>query len=301
LDLQDLESLNRKTRWLHNQSLHQPGIGKGFAVSGKKGDREVTISPGYAIDADGKEVVLTKKRLEPVPPVASEDDGGPVHYDLTVSYPEDTRLEEIETRRGVCLPRGVVRLREEPLFCWVKLDRNGKPEDTTLGRDILTGMKIVLSRAEVLNCQLNKDLSIAQRRSARPPSQPYIRCASVKPTWNIWDLIESAPDSVAVPDKPIILPFGLTATINTEDAGFEASPLYSARIQGSRRFQKKVGEYVSIFVMDGLANIAEPQPNSFTIYVLLMAQLLYDEGGGGVINKNEDLPPDWDIVWMGID
>ena len=38
-DLQGLEAFNREMRWLHNRSLHQPGIGSGFAVYGKKGDR----------------------------------------------------------------------------------------------------------------------------------------------------------------------------------------------------------------------------------------------------------------------
>jgi hypothetical protein len=43
-------------------------IGNGFAVAGKKGDREVTIGPGYAIDAEGREIVLTQDQVEPVPP-----------------------------------------------------------------------------------------------------------------------------------------------------------------------------------------------------------------------------------------
>src|SRR5579884_4221766 len=58
-DLQALEAFNREMRWLHNQSLHQAGVGSGYAVSGAKGDREVIITPGYAIDACGHEIVLT--------------------------------------------------------------------------------------------------------------------------------------------------------------------------------------------------------------------------------------------------
>ena len=69
-DLQGIEAFNREMRWLHNQSLHQPGIGNGFAVAGKKGDREVTVGPGYAIDDLGREIVLTRDRVLPVPPVA---------------------------------------------------------------------------------------------------------------------------------------------------------------------------------------------------------------------------------------
>ena len=87
-DLQGVEAFNREMRWLHNKSLHQPGIGNGFAVSGKKGDREVTIGPGYAIDAMGREIVLTRNQIEPVPPVAGDRNGNPALYYLTVSYPE---------------------------------------------------------------------------------------------------------------------------------------------------------------------------------------------------------------------
>jgi len=96
-DLQSLEAFNREMRWLHNKSLHQPGIGNGFAVSGKKGDREVTIGPGYAIDREGHEIVLIRDQVEAVPPTAGESDGTPTFYDLTVSY-LDEELEETERR-----------------------------------------------------------------------------------------------------------------------------------------------------------------------------------------------------------
>ena len=76
-DLQTLEVFNREMRWLHNKSLHQPGIGNGFAVTGKKGDREVTIGPGYAIDREGREIVLIRDQIEAVPPTAGEPDGTP--------------------------------------------------------------------------------------------------------------------------------------------------------------------------------------------------------------------------------
>jgi hypothetical protein len=190
-DLQGLEAFNREMRWRHNQSLHQPGIGNGFAVSGKKGDREVAIGPGYAIDAKGREIVLTEAQKKPVPPVAGEPDGRSVFYDLTVSYPADEDLEEVETRAGVCQPRGVVRRREEPVFCWVRL----KETETgslvvdygSLAEDVKSGQKIVLARVEVLNCQLNSVPSVAQRRNARPAKQAYVSCGEVKP--DPWELV----------------------------------------------------------------------------------------------------------------
>src|SRR6476659_8354474 len=113
-DLQGIEAFNREMRWLHNKSLHQPGIGNGFAVAGKKDDREVQIGPGYAIDALGREIVLTQTQVEPVPPVAGEEDGTAALFDLTVSYPDDEFLTESETRVGICSGEGVIRLKEEP-------------------------------------------------------------------------------------------------------------------------------------------------------------------------------------------
>src|SRR5258707_13601471 len=47
-DLQAIDDFARQMRWLHNRSLHQPGVASGYAVAGQKGDREVTIQPGYA-------------------------------------------------------------------------------------------------------------------------------------------------------------------------------------------------------------------------------------------------------------
>src|SRR5947209_19209161 len=78
-DLQFLEQFNREMRWLHNQSLHQAGIGSGFAVSGKKDDRQIRIEPGYAIDSSGREIVLTQTEVLQVPPIANDCQGNPVY------------------------------------------------------------------------------------------------------------------------------------------------------------------------------------------------------------------------------
>ncbi len=193
-DLQMLEAFHREMRWLHNQSLHQPGIGNGFAVSGEKGAREVVVGAGYAIDNEGREIVLTETHVEPVPPAAGELDGGPAVFDLTVAYPPDEYLETAETRAGVCRDQGAVRLREAPVFCWVRLreteDGTFVAVDDRLGKEIEAGQKIVLARAEVMNCQLNKVLSVAQRRSARPPKQPYIACGETRPDWELVWLVD---------------------------------------------------------------------------------------------------------------
>jgi hypothetical protein len=306
-DLQGIDEFNREMRWLHNQSLHQPGIGNGFAVYGKKGDREVTINPGYAIDDLGREIVLTQPQVVSVPPVASEDDGQSVFYDLTVSYPDDSELEEAETREGICLPRGVVRLREAPVFCWVRLERDDQgnlhAKNGQLGNDIKTGRKLALARAEVLNCQLRQDLSIAQRRSARPSKQPYIACGRVQPVWQAW------PVNLAGAQFNV----GLTATIDASSAGFVTTPCYNARIDGPRpgtlQQQQGGGVFVmaaraevnilGVFFTDASVYIENDTSDSFEVYVVVIppSQELQKSFDEVIAWANQN----WSVVWMGIE
>ena len=242
-DLQAVEEFNREMRWLHNKSLHQPGIGSGFAISGKKGDREAVIQPGYAIDGEGREIVLVEPHIEPVPPVADDGFGGPVYFDLTVSYPDERTLKPAETREGICAPRGAIRLREAPVFCWVRLgpppDR--VPTDPILRDAVQQGLKLRLARAEVLNCKLEKPLSLAQRRNARPPQQPYVASGTGR------NLEWTMPNGVA----PVGVGLQLVASIDTTEAEFRTPPCYSAHLLGSREFTFKVGEIQVKRLLDG--------------------------------------------------
>ena len=256
-DLQGVEAFNREMRWLHNQSLHQPGIGSGFAISGKKGDREVVIQPGYAIDAEGREIVLAESATEPVPPVADDGFGSPVYYDLTVAYPDERSLKESETRDGVCAPRGAIRLREAPVFCWVRLgpppDR--LPTDAVLRDAVQKGYRLRLARAQVLNCKLDRPLSLAQRRNAKPAEQPYVACGSA--TAIDWKLPPSGAASMGVG-------LHLIATVDTSSAGFRTPPCYSAHVLGSREFTFSVTGMTVKRMLDGFVMIMAPSGSGAT-------------------------------------
>src|ERR1700680_1112905 len=80
-DLAGIDDYNRQMRWLHHRSLHQPGVGKGFAVAGALGDRQVSVGAGYALDSLGREIVLTRTVTIPIPPAASEADGESVFFE----------------------------------------------------------------------------------------------------------------------------------------------------------------------------------------------------------------------------
>ncbi len=292
-DLQDLEQFNREMRWLHNQSLHQPGVGSGYAVTGNKGDREVTIQPGYAIDSLGREIVLTQTLVEQVPPVADDGFGFPVSYDLTVSYPDDQQLEETETREGICLPRGargVVRRREEPVFCWVRLgpDPDRLPVDPILRQQLDDELRIRLARAEVLNCQLYQPISVAQRRNARPAQQPYVACGhSPADRWKIEVLSRAGIE--------------LRLQVDTTSALFRVAPCYFAHVVGERKFKF---EGVQI-LLDGFASISDETAQGFTFFFLIPELLLAATGLTPAkvakwlqeaLNKQG-----WFVEWIGVE
>ena len=277
-DLQELEAFHRRMRWLHNQSLHQPGVGNGLAIRGNEGDRQVAVGPGYAIDALGREIVLIEEKSLQVPPVAGDRNGRPVYFDLTVSYPDDADLEVAETRAGICADRGTVRLREEPVFCWVRLRQTETgqkvdaekmiAEDGRLAADVEQGLKLVVGRVAVLNCQLYKTVSLEQRRSARPPAACHITCDTYKPDpWQVAWFVEreqildalvtyisdhesltalgvvaallstvstAAFTSASAQGFPMVLPFALQAEVPTAAAGVLTQPCYTVRVDGSR-------------------------------------------------------------------
>ncbi len=322
-DLQGIDAFNREMSWLHKRSLHQPGVGNGFAVYANKGDREVTVQPGYAVDSQGREIVLLDTHVEQIPPVSSEPDGQSVFYDLTVAYPEDSDLEKAETRDGICLPRGVVRRREAPVFCWVRLkrdaDNNLRVASTKLAQDIQQGLKIVLARAEVLNCQLNQGLSIAQRRNARPAKQPYIACGTQPADWSPWEIEGGGLEEQ---QKFII---GLLARIETATAGFLTTPCYSARIDGPRpkiflRSELNLAngedkplevredepnlaareDGQDLIIIDGQMYIQDPRPDGFTAYLVVLP---FRGDRNLITNPNviEWVKQNWRVLWMGIE
>jgi hypothetical protein len=329
-DLQGIEAFNREMRWLHNQSLHQPGIGNGFAVTGKKGDREVTVGPGYAIDDLGREIVLTSSRTIPVPPVAGDTGGVPKRFLLTVEYPDDVDLEVVERRQGICGDEGATRQRVEPIFCWVPLFANGNPEHSA--HAIQIGHQLVLAETAVRDCKLDKDISLSQRRNAKPSDQPYIACGEQVPTdWQIWPLPNGGPDIEASNNLQTFYQVigGIQADIDTTSGGFLTEPCYFARLNGPRFFElpSPDGDGTSFVILDGLLHLINPTATGFTARVLVLyfgpnlgINRLFSTGGGGgegpelnaavnpatVMVSNNQLTENnplsqWTIVWMGVE
>lgn len=298
-DLQGIEAFHREMRWLHNLTLHQPGIGNGFQVTGKRDGRELRIGPGYAIDGRGREIVLTREVVEPVPPVAGESEGEPVFFDLVVSYDEDP--EVAETRQGICVERGVVRLREEPVLCFVRLKRGEsgvlQPVDPKLGKEIQEGLRVLLARVEVVDCKLRQDPSLAERRSARPSRQPFIACGETE--------IPNVGNTFTKPDPTNPNLYLLHKEIDTTAAGFQTTPCYSVRLERRRVVRDDQGN-ILFYILDSSPQILAPGPKSFTVETLFEVREI-DFGDPGVVRARAILgdpkePRDgWSAVWMGVE
>lgn len=305
-DLQGLETFAREMRQLHNQSLHQAGVGSGFQVTGNAGDRQVTISPGYALDSCGREIILTEPLVKAIPPVADNGAGAPAFYDLVVSYPSDSQLTASQTRVGICQPAGVVALREAPVFTWVRLSddpSNHQPVDQRMKDGIRQAIDIVLAQVQIFNCQLKQKVSTIPRRNARPPQHQRIACGNEgSPGWIQGVLGEPA---IYQDGGVIVYPSGGTmyvysGVVRTASAGFQSTPAYTARIVGPR-YPFPIANSSDTFMMDAFISIPPNQATatSFPIQIFpLVVQLGYTtpqlSDVNAVINQ-------WTVGWLGVE
>ena len=303
-DLQALEQFNREMRWLHNQSLHPYGVASGYAVSGNRDDRQVTIQPGYAIDAVGREIVLTQPQVLQVPPFAGDGQGNPVYFDLTVAYPYDSLLTETETRDGVCVSRSAVRLREQPVFCWVELVPTSDPPGpgalaaerqaklATVNKEVESGVRIRLARAEVLNCRLNQPLSVVQRRNAKLSAAPFLGAGRTSLTDNAWVVKPTGTGMLA------------TLQVDTSAARFRTAPRYTARAGGDRNVTLTLDNKPFPQVLDGFPRVIPSSATGFT-FSLLIPSIFFDLPSkatpDAVAEALKDALKPWYVEWLGIE
>src|SRR4051794_32022078 len=145
-DLLDAQRYERDLRWLHNRCLHPWGVAVGLTVAGVREARSVTVGGGYALDCQGRDLIVAEPVTLQVPPVAGHGDEGAAFL-LTVSYVEDSGLPA-SSRAGVCGTRGAVRL---PEYALVRFQTRGDPHADTRWRP---GIDVILAEIRVKGCAL---------------------------------------------------------------------------------------------------------------------------------------------------
>jgi hypothetical protein len=108
-DFQDEQAYHMGMRRRHNRFMHGWGVAEGLVVE-RKSEREILVSPGMAIDGDGREIVLLEARtVELAPPEKT------THVFVVVTYREEKANERNST--GVA---GYTRMLEIPAFSTVQ-------------------------------------------------------------------------------------------------------------------------------------------------------------------------------------
>jgi hypothetical protein len=261
-DLTATQEFHRGLRQLHNRSLHAWGIALGLMVTGDREAKEVVVQPGYALDALGRDLVVTEPVTVPVPPVAGLADGSAAGYFLTVSYLDDAEARTVERRSGDCAGEGAVRLEERPLIRWQKLVG---PEDEEGGHR--PGLDVVLARAVVRNCMLDEPLSLAERRDARPSTLPYVAGGATPvgtTPWSEWRAKddEQPPD----PDSEVI---GVKTVVDTSAGRFQSgAPTYLAQLSGFNIYRYPSGGQPGA-IFQGFVQTYKPAPGQFEFRVLM--------------------------------
>jgi hypothetical protein len=284
-DLLDAQAYERELRWTHNRYLHPWGIAVGLTVSAARGDKIVTVGAGYALDCQGRDLVVAVPATLQVPPVAGADSGGPATFLLTVSYVDDDDLPA-DTRAGACGTSGAVRLPERALVRWQT------DTDTNLDTRYRPGLDVVLATAAVKGCKLDAAPSTGARQDAAVAA-PYVatgRTEAGGTRWSLW------PDESAA--------HGFVTTVSTADAGFAGTPRYQAELIGKRIFPPASGGGDAI--VEGFVHLENAGPASFDLCVALPQ----GQSAGGLNPAEVFLPSflgrlanelEWHVTWIGVE
>ena len=278
-DLTALQRWQRELRWLHNRSLHAWGVAEGLAASGRRGDTRVTVEPGYGVDALGRELLLAEAQQIDVPAVAGATGGGAAVYYLVAAYVPDDRQSAIETRDGVCHPGGAVRLADDPRLSW------RKPEEVEDGREL------VLAKARVRQCRLDRDLDSTVRREAKVSLQPYVAAGKTLAGSTAWEAWTEAGTTL-----------GVVVVVSTEGARFRATPRYLVQVEGERFLAASPGPLRAA----AFPSVTGASAAGFTVQVALPKM------SGALVNpaalRNKATAPGivrekllWRVVWTGIE
>jgi hypothetical protein len=165
-DLNDQQQTVRMLQWIHNRTLHDWGVAEGCTVTELPDGRAVLVQPGYALDVEGREVIITEPTQLNLP--AQKVSSGPNTQQtwlVTASYGEvqaprngdpSPYLQGVPLRR---LPEGVVGWRD--------------PEATENALRFEPGYDVILATVELKQGAVVSLTSVG-RRSAVPPKRPYI-------------------------------------------------------------------------------------------------------------------------------
>jgi hypothetical protein len=210
-DLKAEKLYQDRLRWLHVVGLHATwGIVSGLSVSGSTGARTLTVEPGYAVDDQGRDILLSGPMIVALPDVM-----GPATLVLSVSYQADATFRRHSQWAQVCLGAGLGPRLEQAEFSW-------QPP-----MDLSFGAQVPLVKVEIVNGALLGQLDFRVRRYARREAAPVFGWGNTEPGQTGWTM-QDQPQ----PPQEALKSFWLQARVDTSQAGFTQTPYYFAFLSG---------------------------------------------------------------------
>jgi hypothetical protein len=259
-----------RLRWLHTRALHNTwGIAAGLRVRTGSDGSSVLVSPGFALDDAGRELVLAQGVTVPVPHVSVK-----ALMVLTVRYQGNAAYRERAASAGACLGTDGNLRAEEPVFSW------RRPDEAPFG-------PLVPLASAVVTGGLVKDLDLRVRCYAQPLRQPYIATGTTEPGssgWRHW--------------RKGDVELGLELKVDTSGAGFIEEPRYFPVLHGDLRLgvqdfdQEKLEGAEASFSPTAFQSVAEPQRESFVFRITALGKL---------VPPYEAESRRWHVAWTGIE
>ena len=276
-DLEAIHDYHRELRWLHNRTLHNWGIAVGLSVTGDKGDRIVRIAPGYGVDCDGHDLLLSDEEVLALPAVS-----GPATWYLTASWISDQDLPVTENRQGVCTGPGAVRRAERLRLRWQR------PMDLNPTSRYRRGLDLILATVQIEGCALAAAASPGDRRYALPETRPFIAAGSTPEGGTPWYFMAGNA--------------GVETVVDTSAAGFGRTPVYFAHLVGTRA-QINLNR-----ILDGFGSVESATPSGFTFRVLMPRNLslppyMMNPTAAFTFQLLQTLEDTlrWSVTWTGIE
>lgn len=289
-DLTAAHDVDTDLRRLHHRMLHGWGIASGLVVSARRGDVTVEVGAGYALDADGRELVLPDPATVPVPAVTGEADGRPRVFALVLRWTGDDDAI-VQLRDGACGTQGAVRRSDAPTLAWKDPAR------------VATGFEVVVAEVAVQACRLAAPPDSGSRRLLDPPPTPYAARGRTRAGETPW----------VRRDAQGLAPWGVETTVDTSEAGFGDTPVYLVRVVGPREVTAAQSPHGAPCMIDGAPYVEDAEPGRFRLVVPLRRAVLTHPVQHTLIEVNPDAVvgaaglPDllgfrlqWTVEWIGV-
>jgi hypothetical protein len=167
-DLRDSGDAESRRRALHVRAVHGVwGIAIGFRVFIEFGGKHLVISPGFAYDCAGREIISSRTVLMEMPEVPAGKSDDSWWFDLVIGYrPSPPACEGPQV---ACVPG---REEERPTWRWVFEGAAGAgapvPADA-----VRNGLDLPVARVRVNGLRRVAELDHSVRRIARGQAAPY--------------------------------------------------------------------------------------------------------------------------------